>query len=177
MWGSASADRSLIETQDTVLRLHLHFGDDVSPLRPGMSDGGSPRPPRQRSDERWPASAGRTRPVPMPRTTSVAQSVVPREPPMPASADVDPRTGCTDLLRQAPTTCTKRTDLLRQAPTVRRIPHPLRRARGSHPAFRCVLRHAPHSGGRARGALFSINRPSTSVDGEAVNGKSLHRLR
>jgi hypothetical protein len=32
MWGSASADRSLIETQDTVLWLRLHLGGDASRL-------------------------------------------------------------------------------------------------------------------------------------------------
>jgi len=130
MWGSASADRSLIETLDTVLWLLLHFGGEASPLRPGMSDDGSLHPLRQRPFERRPASAGRAETVPMFWTASAVRSIVSRVPRCLLRQASNPRPGGTDLLRQAPATRVERTDLLRQAPTLHRIPPPASAARG-----------------------------------------------
>jgi len=103
------------------------------PPRPGMLDGGSPRPLRQRPGEPdllrqavHPRSrcSGRLRPH---------RSTVPRVPRCLLRQAPNPRTERTDLLRQTPTLRTERTDLLRQQPTLRRVPEPLRRSWGFVP--------------------------------------------
>jgi hypothetical protein len=149
MWGSASADRSLIETQDTVLWLRLHLGGDASRL--GLGCWTAVHPALSGSGRESPTCFGR---------------------PCTPGPDVPIGFGRIGALSR-----TERADLLRQEPTLRRVPEPLRRSWDSHPAPRFRLRPTPHQGGRARGARFPIEAPPTSVDVRPITRKRLHRLR
>jgi hypothetical protein len=56
-------------------------------------------------------------------------------------------------------------------------PHPLRRPEGFVPRHAMRASARTDRGGRARSARYPIDGPPTSVDGEAIPGKRLHRLR
>jgi hypothetical protein len=138
---------------------------DASPPRPGMSDGGSPRPLRQRPVALDLLRQGEP-PVPMKPDSFGCQAPSSRgSPDAGLGRHCAPARMATDLLRQAPNhpsglrTCFGRPT--RPDPA---SPRPLRRSTPAasaadalvgDPAPRYPLRQAPHEGGRARGARFS----------------------
>jgi hypothetical protein len=119
MWGSASADRSLVEIPGNGPPAPFPLRWNVSPLRPGMSDGDSVHPLRQRSAALPPASADGNPPVPRKQAASAVSQIVPRVPRCRLRSATNTRPDGTDLLRQAPNHPSDPTDLLRQAPRVR----------------------------------------------------------
>jgi hypothetical protein len=131
MWGSASADRSLIETQDTVLWLRLHLGGDASRL--GLGCWTAVHPALSGSGRESPTCFGR---------------------PCTPGPDVPGGFGRIGALSH-----TERADLLRQEPTLRRVPEPLRRSWGfaSRPPVPASVGSA--AGGHEAPASRSTHRP------------------
>jgi hypothetical protein len=88
MWGSASADRSLVEIQGTVLRLRFHFGGTRARFGLGCRMAVHPALPGSgRSRERLLRQA--EQPVPRAQTASAARTLRPAGPPMPASVGTE----------------------------------------------------------------------------------------
>jgi hypothetical protein len=159
----------------------------VSPLRPGMSDGGSPRPTRQRPVPRTPASAGRATGPEGPDSFGCPDSSSRGSPDAGLGRHRIPARNGTDLLRQAPT--------LRRAPRTcfgrparpepsspdrfgdrRRLLRQPTRWQGTPPPGTRFGRHRTKVGGHEAPA-HPIDSTPTSVDDGPRDGMRLLELR
>jgi hypothetical protein len=177
MWGSASADRSLIETQDTVLWLRLHLGGDASRL--GLGCWTAVHPALSGSVRESPTCFGR----PCTPGPDVPDGFGRIGAPSRGAPDacfgrhrIPARNARTCIGRHRRSARNARTCLGRHRRSVE-SPSRFGGPGDSHPAPRVRLRLAPQEGGRARGARFPIEAPPTSVDGRPITRKRLHRLR